>query len=219
MSRNPEYSELGMRAPPEVAKLRPDNDCTFCAVDFGSRRELTGPHAMQRVSDRSRQTAQVAQWIISLDPEILIVVQDHTLFDTCLTHVLDEVYRDHPVSLHRTGGMKPDYALAAAVLTACGAATTFEETNHSEHSLLQRIHRINRIDSRIATTVAARLAPSVNTGALQTTAHAVARISAAARRTIVLGEWTELAILQFWLKDWVGPDEPIPSPGEADSYI
>lgn len=219
MSLNPERCGLAEGSLSETAKLRFRDDCIFCAVDFGSLRKCAGQPVAQADREQRRQAAEVARRIISFDPEMLIVVQDPTLFDPCLTQVLDCVYREHPVSLHRTGGLSPDYARFAEELTACGAATLLADADRAERSLLQRMRWINRIDARIAAAVAARLASSVSTAALQAAADAVARISTVARRTIVLGEWAELAILRFWLKDWIGPDETIATFGEADSYI
>lgn len=156
---------------------------------------------MRRIPERrQRQIAEVARWIVAFDPDALIVVQDPTLVGTYLTCVLDEVDRARAVVLHRIGCASPGSVVVGEALDACTTALLDHgENDCAGQSLLQRIHQINRIDSQLMQAPLARLMPSLNSGVVQTNAEAIVRISAAARRTIVLGEWVELAILRFWL--------------------
>lgn len=188
-----------LRGPFERALRSARRECILCAVDCSALRWFGAFAPLHRLPERRRrQIAEVAGWLLSFEADALLVLQPPAAPTTYLTQVLECIHGASPLPIHRS----PCASLSACALPLeiAHRCRTFLQDQCSGSTLLGRIQSINRMPTRgvaeagCAARAQAWPQPATDPGAL-------VRLAACAARTLVLGDWFELALLRHRVDD------------------
>jgi len=189
-----EHCACDVRGPFQLARQDAACECILCAVDHAALPRFGAFAPLRRLSRRrSEQVADVGLWLLSLGAQSVIVLQPPTTTSSYLTSILDFMQLQAPLALHRlslsnaiASGV-PDQAMlqtAARLRRQCAGA-----------SLLRRLHCLNRLAGSSGS------GNGLTQSRLPSITLAVLRVASAARRTLVLGDWLDLRVLQRGLGD------------------
>lgn len=194
----PRSCAIDVRGPFDSAGHAARRDCILCAVDCSALRWFGAFAPVRRMPERrKRQIAEVARWLMSLDAHALIVLQAPSAQKTYLTQILECMQLMSPVAIHRPAdrhALRCD--IPQDVLHRCRA-------NLHEHasgaSLLRRIQKLNGLETGLVVSATpARTSRAAEP--MRAVARAVVQVAQCTSRTLVLGDWFELAILRRMLE-------------------
>lgn len=184
---------IDVRGPFERAIRSTRHECILCAVDCAALRWFGAFAPLHRLPERRRrQIAATADWLLSFDARALIALQPPAANATYLTHVLERMQTASSLPIHLPAQVAPAREPPRAIAQHYRALL---QQHAAGATLLGRIQSINRLPLRPAIE-AMHSSQSCRDAPQASSADAIAFVANGAQRTLVLGDWFELALLR-----------------------